>query len=134
MTTIDDNKKKFADALTNYYTAYNTYNISCVNTKKPDGNCKDIYNNLTEQQNNANVLLQSIYLQLTKDSDDPDYIDANFKKNNDLRKLLESKLNDLNSTYSLLNDSTKKTDDSLLSGSVWTILVTSLLYFLFVKL
>jgi len=118
-------------ALTEYNSAYTNY-LVCSNNKDIS-NCDILSNELTLKYNELNKNIKYLYSLLINDSNDMN-VDNNFKKNNELRSFLELKLNEIYGNDSLLHDSVKEVEISMVSSLVWTILVSSLIYFVIVKL
>jgi hypothetical protein len=127
------NDPNFYTNLTAYNTAHQKY-LQCLNTDS--SNCsqdymnlnnsyQDLSNNLIKLYNTLNAIPREEYIDVKKKFDD----------NNILRSDLETKLQNLYGMKNMTaNDSDINTNSSITANLVWTVLATSLIYYIIIKL
>jgi len=111
---------KMIDSIHKFNQQFNDY-VNCKNNK--ESNCKPPTNL------NINTKISSIDYQKNKND-----IENYYKNILSLRQELDMKLNSLNNTnHSFYNDSKMELSSSVYSGILWTILASSIIYFIIVR-
>jgi hypothetical protein len=123
----------FYDSLTTYNTAHEKY-LQCLNSDNVD--CSQNYLNLNNSYQDLSNNLSKLYLTLNSIPREK-HVDIKkmFDENNVLRSELETKLQDLYGMKNMTaNDSNINTNSSISANLVWTVLATTFLYYIIVKL
>jgi hypothetical protein len=127
------NDPVFYDSLTLYNTAHEKY-LQCLSTDNVD--CSQDYLELNNSYQDLSNNLSKLYLTLNSMPREKIVdIKKMFDENNVIRSELETKLQDLYGMKNMTsNDSFMNTNLSISANLVWTILATTFLYYIIVKL